>query len=55
MPISAKSRWTLRVIALVYLALLLILPVAVVFEKTFEHGFGVAWGWMTTPAAISAL
>jgi sulfate transport system permease protein len=27
----------------------------VVFFKTFEHGFGVAWGWMTTPAAVSAL
>ena len=30
-------------------------PVAVVFGKTFEHGAGVAWGWMTTPAAVSAL
>src|SRR6202021_2972384 len=30
------------------------LPLAVVFGKTFEHGFGVAWGGMTTPAAISA-
>ena len=24
------------------------------FGRTFEHGFGVAWGWMTTPAAVSA-
>ena len=55
MPISRRSRWGLRTVALVYLALLLILPVVVVFVKTFEHGFGVAWGWMTTPAAISAL
>jgi sulfate transport system permease protein len=53
--ISRRSRWGLRTIALVYLALLLLAPVAVVFVKTFEHGFGVAWGWMTTPAAISAL
>ena len=22
--------------------------------RTFEHGFGAAWGWMTTPAAVSA-
>ncbi len=52
---SRRSRWSLRLIALAYLALLLILPVAVVFIKTFEHGFSDAWGWMTTPAAISAL
>jgi sulfate transport system permease protein len=52
---SRRSRWGLRTIALGYLALLLLAPVAVVFVKTFEHGFGVAWGWMTTPAAVSAL
>jgi sulfate transport system permease protein len=27
----------------------------VVFFKTFEHGFNVAWAWVTTPAAVSAL
>jgi sulfate transport system permease protein len=53
--ISSKAKWGLRTVALLYLALLLMLPVVVVFAKTFEHGFGVAWGWMTTPAAISAL
>jgi sulfate/thiosulfate transport system permease protein len=42
-------------VALLYLLVLLLLPVGVVFFKTFEHGFSVAWGWMTTPAAISAL
>jgi sulfate/thiosulfate transport system permease protein len=52
--ISRRARWSLRTIALVYLLLLLLLPVGVVFFKTFEHGFGVAWGWMSTPAAISA-
>ena len=40
--------------ALCYLALLLLLPLVVVFGRTFEHGIGVAWGWMTTPAAVSA-
>jgi sulfate transport system permease protein len=53
--ISRKARWSLRTVALLYLLLLLILPVVVVFFKTFEHGFGVAWAWVTTPAAISAL
>ncbi len=55
MVTSSKARWSARLIALLYLTLLLLLPVVVVFIKTFEHGFGVAWGWMTTPAAISAL
>jgi sulfate/thiosulfate transport system permease protein len=53
--ISRRARLSVRAAALLYLALLLVLPVVVVFFKTFEHGFGVAWGWMTTPAAVSAL
>jgi sulfate transport system permease protein len=55
LPISRGSRLSLRAIALLYLFLLLLLPVGVVFAKTFEHGFSVAWAWMTTPAAVSAL
>ena len=54
MVVSRRARLSLRAIALLYLTLLLLLPVAVVFAKTFEHGIGVAWGWMTTPAAVSA-
>jgi sulfate transport system permease protein len=52
--ISRQGTLSLRVVALAYLTLLLLLPVGVVFWRTFEHGFGVAWQWMTTPAAISA-
>jgi sulfate/thiosulfate transport system permease protein len=51
---SRRATLSLRAIALLYLLLLLLLPVGVVFAKTFEHGFGIAWGWITTPAAISA-
>ena len=46
---------SVRAVALLYLALLLLLPLAVVFSRTFEHGIGAAWGWITTPAAVSAL
>jgi sulfate transport system permease protein len=53
--VSRRSSLSLRGVALLYLALLLLLPLAIVFGRTFEHGFGVAWGWVTTPAAISAL
>ena len=52
------SRWTrlsLRAVTILYLALLLLIPVGLVFARTFEHGIGVAWGQMSTPAAVSAL
>ena len=52
--ISRPAKLSLRTIALLYLALLLLLPLGVVFVRTFEHGIGVAWNWMTTPAAVSA-
>jgi sulfate/thiosulfate transport system permease protein len=53
--ISRRATLSLRTVALLYLLALLMLPVVLIFFKTFEHGFGVAWGWMTTPAAVSAL
>lgn len=54
MRISRRNTLSLRALALAYLTLLLLLPVGVVFWRTFEHGFSVAWQWMTTPAALSA-
>jgi sulfate transport system permease protein len=53
--ISRRATLSLRAVALLYLALLLLLPVGVVFWRTFEHGVGTAWSFMTTPAAVSAL
>jgi sulfate transport system permease protein len=52
--ISRRTTLSLRAVALLYLAVLLLLPLGVVFGRTFQHGLGVAWGWMTTPAAVSA-
>jgi sulfate/thiosulfate transport system permease protein len=52
--ISRRTTLSLRAVALLYLGVLLLLPLGVVFGRTFEHGVGVAWGWMTTPAAVSA-
>jgi sulfate/thiosulfate transport system permease protein len=48
------TRWSLRLVALLYLAALLVVPIVVIFIKTFESGFSTAWGYMTTPAAVSA-
>lgn len=55
MKISTFPRLTLRVIALLYLFVLLVVPVALIFYRSFEHGIGQFWDWITTPAAISAL
>jgi sulfate transport system permease protein len=52
--ISRRATLSLRTIALLYLALLLLAPLAVVFGRTFEHGLSAAWGWVSTPAATSA-
>jgi sulfate transport system permease protein len=48
------SRIALRVLALGYLAALLLAPVALIFYRTFEHGIGAVYDAITTPAAISA-
>jgi sulfate transport system permease protein len=42
------------VLALGYLALLLLVPVGLIFYRTFEHGVGAVWDSVTTPAAIHA-
>jgi sulfate transport system permease protein len=44
----------LRFAALGYLAVLLLVPVGMVFWRTFEHGVGPVWDSVTTPAAIHA-
>jgi sulfate transport system permease protein len=53
--VSRATTFSLRSAALAYLTVLLLLPLGLVFFRTFQHGFGVAWSWMTTPAAVSAL
>jgi sulfate transport system permease protein len=55
MRVSRRATLSLRAVALLYLTALLLLPLGVVFVRTFEHGAGVAWSWMSTPAAVSAL
>ena len=54
MRISRPATLSLRTVALLYLFLLLLLPLGVIFGRTFEHGVGAAWNWITTPAAVSA-
>jgi sulfate transport system permease protein len=49
------GRYALRFGALAYLTLLLLVPVALVFYRTFEHGFHPAWAAVTSAQAQHAL
>ena len=44
----------LRTLALGYLALLLLAPVAMIFYRTFEHGLAPVWDAITAPNAVHA-
>jgi sulfate transport system permease protein len=55
MRLDRRSRLTVRVVALAYVALLLLLPVGVIVWRTFGDGVGAFLASVTTPAAISAL
>jgi len=48
------SRLGLRVVALLYLAVILLGPLAIVFWRTFEDGVAPAWDALTTPETINA-
>jgi sulfate transport system permease protein len=48
------ARFGLRFVALGYLAAILVGPLAIVFWRTFEDGFGPAWDALTTPETIHA-
>jgi sulfate/thiosulfate transport system permease protein len=48
-------KYVLRVVALGYLAAILLFPVALVFWRAFEHGLDDAWAAVTTPEALHAL
>src|ERR1700730_7857730 len=52
---AARTRkLAVRTIALGYLALLLLAPVAMIFYRTFEHGVGQVWSAVTQPNAQHA-
>jgi sulfate/thiosulfate transport system permease protein len=54
MTVDRPWRIGLRTVALGYLALLLIIPIGLIFYRTFEHGLGAVWESITTPASVSA-
>jgi sulfate/thiosulfate transport system permease protein len=54
MRVSRRVRLSLRAVALLYLAALLLVPVGLVLYRTLEPGIGAVWESVTTPAAIHA-
>src|SRR4051794_23613010 len=54
MKVERRTRIGLRVVALLYLAALLAIPVGLVFYRTFEHGLSSVYDSISTPAAIHA-
>jgi sulfate/thiosulfate transport system permease protein len=48
------ARYGLRTFALGYLALLLFIPVGMIFYRVFEEGIGNAWTSITSPAGVHA-
>jgi sulfate/thiosulfate transport system permease protein len=51
---SRGTRWALRSVALFYLAALLIVPVAMIFYRTFEHGLSQPIDAVTSPDGLHA-
>jgi len=48
------ARLTLRFGVLLYIAAILLVPVGLIFWRTFEHGIGPAWDSVSTPDARHA-
>jgi sulfate/thiosulfate transport system permease protein len=51
---SRAVRWSLTAVALVFLALTLALPLALVFHQAFSKGLAAYWTAITEPDALSA-
>src|SRR5215210_7576064 len=51
---SRAVRWTLIAVALAFLALTLVLPLALVFTQALSKGLSAYWGAIKEPEAFSA-
>ena len=55
MGANPASRWGLRVLGLGYLTMLLLIPLVMIFYKTFEDGIGPPLDAITSPDGLHAL
>jgi sulfate transport system permease protein len=53
-PSALAGRLGLRLVALAYLAVILVGPLGIVFWRTFEHGLEPAWNALSQPDTIHA-
>src|SRR5262245_46115301 len=54
MTVDRRARFGLRTLVLAYLTVLLLVPVGLVFYRTFEHGQAPVWESIKAPAAVHA-
>ncbi len=47
-----RSRWIFRLVALTYLTFLLIIPVGLIFWRTFANGIGPVWDALRAPDTV---
>ncbi|MGU3436116.1 sulfate ABC transporter permease subunit CysW [Actinomycetes bacterium M1A6_2h] len=55
MKLGTPTRLSLRIVALLYLAVLVLFPLFAIFYRTFQDGVVSFFQLITTPAAVSAL
>jgi sulfate transport system permease protein len=48
------AKYALRLIAFIYLAFLLVIPIALILYRTFEHGIGPVWRSLSSHQALHA-
>jgi sulfate transport system permease protein len=48
------AKWGLRLVAIAYLALLLVIPLGIIVQRTFEDGAGKVWDSLRDPLAVHA-
>jgi sulfate transport system permease protein len=49
-----RSKWALRLVAVVYVAILVVLPVGVVVQRTWSQGAHAFWAAISSPDAVHA-
>lgn len=55
MTLSRRTVLTLRILALAWIGVLVVLPVGTILWRALSPGLDQFWAWITTPAAVSAL
>ncbi|HWP42000.1 MAG TPA: sulfate ABC transporter permease subunit CysT [Blastocatellia bacterium] len=53
--VTPWGRWGLRLAAVGYLCLMIVLPLAAIFERGLKDGIGMFWAEITGPVAFAAL